>query len=82
MSTRQETYTGNPEVDALLFRWGRVIASASGWARGFALGIQRDRKRPGWQPSQRQLSMMRRLVAELPMADAAGADFDLIEREG
>lgn len=70
-------YTGNPEVDHLLFSWGRVIADARGWTRGFALSIQRDRKKPGWLPSDRQLSVMRRLVAELPTV--AGEDIDLIE---
>ncbi|WP_313138111.1 hypothetical protein [Paracoccus jeotgali] len=61
-----DAYTGDAEVDELLFAWGRVIGNAEGWTRGFALGVQRDRKRPGWTPSPRQLSIMRRLVAELP----------------
>ena len=73
-----QAYTGDPEVDRLLFSWGRVIASASGWTRGFALGIQRDRKKPGWTPTPRQLSMMRRMVADLPTVEAA-PDFDPIE---
>lgn len=72
-------YTGDAEVDHLLFRWGRVIADARGWSRGFALSIQRDRKKPGWHPSPRQLSVMQRLVAELP-AVAGEDDIDLIER--
>lgn len=71
-------YTGNAEVDQLLFSWPRVIADARGWARGFALSIQRARKKPGWQPSPRQLSVMRQLVAELP-ATFGEDDSDLIE---
>lgn len=73
-------YTGNVEVDRLLFQWRRVIANAQGWARGFALSIQRDRKKPGWMPSPKQLAMMRRMVAELP---AWGTEelADLIERD-
>ncbi len=73
-------YTGNPEVDRLLFNWRRVIADTQGWARGFALSIQRDRKKPGWMPSPKQLAMMRRMVAELP---ASGGEelADLIERD-
>lgn len=61
-----QAYTGDPEVDRLLFSWRRVIAQAEGWSRGFALSIQRDRKRPGWMPSPKQLAVMQRLVAELP----------------
>lgn len=73
-------YTGVPEVDHLLFSWPRVIADASGWTRGFALSVQRDRKKPGWQPSAKQLSVMQRLVAELPQV--IGEDEpDLIERD-
>lgn len=70
-------YTGDPEVDRLLFSWGRVIANAEGWTRGFALSIQRDRKKPGWMPSPRQLSIMHRLVAELPQG--VPEDVELIE---
>jgi hypothetical protein len=62
-------YTGDPEVDRLLFSWGRVIRDSEGWARGFALSIQRDRKKLGWKPSPKQLWVMQRLVAELPKSD-------------
>lgn len=72
-------FTGDPEVDQLLFRWGRVIERARGWARGFALSIQRDRKKPGWMPSQKQLAVMQRLVAELPQD--LPDEVDLIERD-
>lgn len=80
MTPAAQAYTGDSEVDHLLFSWGRVIAHAEGWARGFALGIQRDRKKHGWTPTPRQLSMMRRLVAELPTIEAA-PDFDPIEED-
>lgn len=74
----EQYYTGNADIDRLLFSWPRVIADASGWSRGFALSIQRDRKKPDWRPSARQLSVMRRLVAELPQT-VGEADPDLIE---
>lgn len=77
-ATADHSYTGNAEVDRLLFSWGRVIADAKGWSRGFALSIQRDRKKPGWMPTVRQLSVMRQLVAELP-AMQGDDDPDLIE---
>lgn len=75
-----QAFTGDAEVDQLLFSWPRVIADARGWSRGFALSVQRDRKKPAWTPSARQLSVMRRLVAELPQV-AGDDDPDLVERE-
>lgn len=71
-------YTGDALVDHLLFRWGRVIAGSDGWARGFALSIQRARKKPGWTPTPKQLSVMQRMVAELPIT-SNDEDADLIE---
>lgn len=60
-----QSYTGISEVDELLFSWGRVIAwakdKATAWETGFALSIQRDRKRPDWRPSHKQLAVMHRL---------------------
>lgn len=73
-------YTGDMEVDRLLFRWGRVVADAQGWARGFALSIQRARKKPGWTPTAKQLAVMQRMVAELPMT-GTDEEPDLIERD-
>lgn len=79
--TAERHFTGDADVDQLLFSWGRVIRDAEGWARGFALSIQRDRKKPGWQPSAKQLSIMRQLVAELT-AYAGTGDSQVIELEG
>ena len=73
-------YTGDAQIDHLLFRWGRVVQGAQGWARGFALSIQRDRKKPGWTPTAKQLAVMQRMVAELPMT-GNDDDADLIERD-
>jgi len=73
-------YTGDVEVDRLLFSWGRVVADAQGWARGFALSIQRDRKRPGWIPTAKQLAVMQRMVAELRMS-GTDQEPELIERD-
>lgn len=78
--TAAKSYTGDVEVDDLLFRWGRVIADAQGWARDFALSIQRARKRPGWKPTAKQLAVMQRMVAELPVSGHAEVS-DLIERD-
>lgn len=73
-------YTGDSEIDHLLFKWGRVVAGSQGWARGFALSIQRDRKKPGWMPTAKQLAVIRRMVAELPMS-GNDQEPDLIERD-
>lgn len=78
--TAAKSYTGDVEVDHLLFRWGRVIADAQGWARDFALSIQRARKKPGWKPTAKQLAVMQRMVAELPVSGHAEVS-DLIERD-
>ena len=67
-----EAYTGDPDVDTLLFSWGRVIANAQGWERGFALSIQRDRHKPGWRPSHKQFAVMEKLVRNTPPPVAAG----------
>lgn len=75
-------------VDELLFHWRQVIAVApKGWARDFALSIQKARRRSGWQPSAKQLALMRRMVPELftdrdngPLFEGSGgADVELIE---
>jgi len=76
--TAARSYTGDAEVDRLLFRWGAVVRDAEGWARGFALSIQKARKRPGWTPSAKQLALMQRMVAELP-SSPGDDDPDLIE---
>lgn len=83
----EEAYTGHADVDRLLFSWGRVIAHAHGWERGFALSIQRARKRPGWRPSHKQYALMEKLVATVrPDRGPAGHDdtpddVELIERD-
>lgn len=78
--TAAKSYTGDVEVDHLLFRWGQVIADAQGWARDFALSIQRARKKPGWTPTPKQLAVMQRMVAELPISGHPEVS-DLIERD-
>ncbi len=81
-------------VDELLFNWRAVIGQApKGFPRDFALSIQKARKRPGWQPTAKQLALIRRMVSELfTHADPAPVeglplfgskapdDVDLIER--
>lgn len=76
----ERAYTGDSDVDRLLFKWGQVIADAQGWARGFALSIQRARKKPGWTPTAKQLALMQRMVAELHIT-GGDEEADLLERD-
>ena len=75
-------------LDELLHHWRLVIGKApKGWARDFALSIQKARKRPAWEPSPKQLSLMRRMVSELFTHDDAlplvdGDDDGLVLIEG
>ena len=64
-------------VDELLHHWRMVIGSApEGWARNFALSIQRARRRPAWEPTEKQLRVMRHLVSDLFVnGDSAEVDF-------
>ena len=49
-----------------LFHWKRVVTSASEeWAKGFAKSIMRQSRRRGWQPTPKQLALMRTMVADL-----------------
>ncbi len=54
------------ELERLLWHM-RTIARGGDdeWATGFARSALAQAKRPTWNPSPKQLSMMRRLVADL-----------------
>lgn len=71
-------------ADECLFHWGAVIRAApKGFARNFALSIQKAKARPNWHPSSKQLSLMQSMVSELFTHDdntKDDDDFDLIER--
>lgn len=68
-------------LEVLLHHWPAVIRYADeGWARGFALSIQRARKRPGWVPTSRQMAVMQQMVAEF-FIQTDGGDEEVVERE-
>ena len=53
-------------ADDCLFHWNLVIKAASEeWARNFALSIQKQSRRRGWEPSPKQLTLMRSMVSAL-----------------
>lgn len=65
-------------VDELLWSWPTVCKSAKDeWARGFALSIAKQSKRPNWAPSPKQHALMQRMVRDLYRD---GNDFDVIEK--
>jgi hypothetical protein len=71
------------EVERLIYHMTAVAELAENdWSRGFALSIRQASRRRNWRPSDKQLSMMRKLVSELfthiRNHDQEG-DFSLIE---
>ena len=62
----QRAFTSPDELERLLHHMPTVARGATNtWASGFAWSIVRQGKRPGWRPSPKQLSIMRRLVSDL-----------------
>ena len=56
---------GERTVDELLFWWPNITAKAKGeWERGFTKSILLCSRRRGWQPTAKQLGIMRRMVAD------------------
>ncbi|MBR9763862.1 MAG: hypothetical protein GYB53_10140 [Rhodobacteraceae bacterium] len=70
------------ELDEIMtLRWPAVVRQvmADGsdeWLKGFVRSIARQGKRKSWVPTPRQVSLMRRLVAELSVPEP---EFNLIE---
>ena len=72
---------GKRTLEELLFHWRAVIGAApKGWARGFALSVQKQSRKAGWQPTARQLQVMQQMVAELFTDHGNEGEVDLIER--
>ena len=54
------------ELQRLLYHWPLVVSAApEGWERDFARSIQGQSRRRNWQPSSKQIQIMRRMVDEL-----------------
>jgi hypothetical protein len=68
-------------VEELLWSWPTVCRCLpDGWAKDFALSIQKQSKWKKWKPTEKQLGIMRRMVSELYQTRGAyDADPDLIE---
>lgn len=56
-----------PGVDELLWRPGRAVRAGrlEVWKRSFALSTLGQATRPRWNPSEKQLATLRRLIAGL-----------------
>ena len=82
VGVRIATYSSKPSgqtqhlpcADECAYRLGRALRKGrigrDDWGFGFTLSILRHSKRRDWKPSEKQLSAMRRLVAELAEPDA------------
>ena len=67
--------------EELIFHMPTVERRAENdWARDFAASIRRQSRRRGWKPSEKQVSVMRRMVSEL-FAETADEDPILIEED-
>lgn len=78
------TFMDRPRTaEECLFHWPTVLRLATDeWAKGFAASIAKQSQRPRWQPTDKQLSLMRRMVGELfshPVHRPDGDDVQLIE---
>jgi hypothetical protein len=69
------------EIERLLHHMPTVASSAENtWAAGFAHSVTKQSRRRGWEPSEKQLSVMRGLVADLfAYGGKEGGDISLIE---
>lgn len=69
-------------IEELLFYMKTVAAQASSeWEANFARSILRQSKKPTWNPSEKQLWTMQRMVSDLfsPNGVNANDDIDLID---
>ncbi len=74
MTYHPRTIATPDEIERLLHHMPTVASLAENeWAKGFALSVTRQSRRRGWAPSQKQLGIMRGLVADL---FAYGTDMD------
>ena len=58
-----------PSADECTYRLGRALRMGriirDDWGHSFTLSILRHSKRPGWEPSEKQLTAMQALLAGL-----------------
>jgi hypothetical protein len=70
MSYHPRAIASPDEVERLLHHMPTVATQAEkDWTEGFARSIIGQSRRRGWRPSQKQLNLMRELVADLFIND-------------
>ena len=77
MSNHSPNIASLTEIDRLLHHMPSVAAYGENeWAAGFAHSVLGQSRRKSWQPSPKQLSVMRRLVSDL-FAHASDEDGEI-----
>ena len=80
-TSTSDTTQYQPCIDERCYRLGRALRAGrlepDSWGFNFTRSILKQNKRRDWMPSERQLSVMQKLVAEL-----AEPDEDLIDDGG
>ena len=80
-TSTSDTTQYQPCIDECCYRLGRALRAGrlepDSWGFNFTRSILKQNKRRDWMPSERQLSVMQKLVAEL-----AEPDEDLIDDGG
>jgi len=72
-------FTSAAEVERLLHHMPECARQATdGWTRQFASGMAQRARWRNWQPSPKQIRVMRRMVADL-FAHARGESVEVIE---
>ena len=84
-TSTSDTTQYQPCIDECCYRLGRALRAGrlkpGEWGFNFTRSILRQNKRANWQPSERQLSAMQKLLAELAEPDTGpliddGGDHD------
>jgi len=68
------------KVEDMLFYWPSVVKRAvAGWQKGFAMGISHRSKKAGWVPTEKERTLMHKLVLEYLRGEKDEPEADLLE---
>jgi hypothetical protein len=51
--------------EVLLFHMRGLTSSSNEWQSGFARSVLKQARRPNWRPTEKQIAIMDKMVAEL-----------------
>ncbi len=69
---------GTRPIEELLFHMKTIARQASSeWEANFARSVLRQAKKPTWNPSEKQLWTMQRMVSDLFSLNGVNADADI-----